>query len=42
MQTQLQPSILCPECGVKFNPTNGNICMTCTITRTDITTGITK
>lgn len=38
----LRPTILCPTCGIKFTPTMSNICPNCTVSRTDITMGITK
>lgn len=35
-------TILCPMCGIQFLPSIGNICQACTLSKADITLGITK
>lgn len=35
-------TILCPTCGIRFTPSSGNICPTCTVTDVDITEGISR
>lgn len=35
-------TILCPLCGIRFNPSKGNICNTCILGSTDITKNIGK
>ena len=39
---ELSTTILCPMCGIQFQPKLSNICEACVLAKTDITIGITK
>lgn len=42
MVGQHEATILCPMCGIQFQPKLSNICQACMLAKTDITIGITK
>jgi NMD protein affecting ribosome stability and mRNA decay len=42
MIAEHEATILCPMCGIQFQPKLSNVCEACMLAKTDITIGITK